>query len=602
MLNTRVLVSVISILLLLALGPAIQAQSVTFVQLTDPHLYDAGNHLLLQGAREEFLDNRAALDWAILQVNRLQGSGKRLDFVAITGDFGLDAPSPGLTSASIDQLVTSLGALQVKTILVVPGDNDLVSEQPSDIGRFRRFIQDLQSKLPDHTIADLSQNTVVINNIRLLGLNSASFRNANGKDKEANKAEQAKEMRRLAGEVKKGDPHIIFTHIPNLEDPYRGLTGKDIHEAWQVDKSISDSWNKIILSKEVIGIFAGHFHDPRRIVYAQDYSWTNTRPDLITSTKTWIAPPLAAKLQEKAEPQARGYLLVTVTATGTVTAAPYWYANPAQVTAPVIDKAQNLTEGDEATKDAEWQKAADAYKEALASSDAGTRAAANRGYHRARDEMRGLWWRQKLLHRMETYFTENSVEFMLKLVLVLVLAVVLGIFLHRKWTWLRERLHFLLGRLFRPRTSPIIMTPVKYTTDAPSELFAAEMGAAEENLRSILSAVLAAPVVHSRRGAAVTLYLPSQGFQQAIDSLPEMKGVDLGKIAKFALALFRYFSWRVESGIGTANNQAVGIASLRNAWTVTMTWRVSGPISSNLDVGPLARELAYNILGLPFIG
>lgn len=602
MLNARVLVSSISILLLLALGPAIQAQSVTFVQLTDPHLYDAGNHLVPQGAREQFLDNRAALDWAILQVNRLQGSGKRLDFVAITGDFGLDAPSPGLTSASIDQLVTSIGALQVKTILVVPGNNDLVNEQPSDIGRFRKFIQDLQSKVPDHTIADLSQNTVVINNIRLLGLNSASFKNANGKDREANKAEQSKEMRRLAGEVKKGEPHIIFTHIPNLEDPYRGLTGKDIHEAWQVDKSISDSWNKIILSKEVIGIFAGHFHDPRRVVYSQDYSWTNTRPDLVTSTKTWIAPPLAAKLQEKAEPQARGYLLVTVTATGTVAAAPYWYAIPAQVSSPVIDKAQNLMEGDEATKDEEWQKAVDAYKEALASSDAGTRAAANRGYQRARDEMRGLWWRQKLLHHLETYFKENWVEFVSKLVLVVVLALVLGILLYRKWTWLRERLDFLPERLFRRRTSPIIMTPVKYTTDAPSELFAAEMGAAGENLRSILSAVVAAPVVHSRRGAAVTLYLPSQGFQQAIDSLPEMKGVDLGKIAKFALALFRYFSWRVESGVGTANNQAVGIASLRNAWTVTMTWRVSGPISSALDVGPLARELAYNILGLPFIG
>jgi Calcineurin-like phosphoesterase len=596
MLNKRVLVSSISVLLLLALSPALLAQSVTFVQFTDPHLYDAGAYLLPEGAKEEFLDNRAALDWAILQTNRLQASGKHLDFVAITGDFGLDAPSPGLTPSSIDQLATSLGALQVNMILVVPGNNDLVDEPPSDISRFRKFVQDLQARLPNYIIIDLCQRTVVVNRIRLLGLDSSSFENANGKDKEANRAEQLKEMQRVAGEVKKGEPHIIFTHIPDLEDPYRGSSGKDVHEAWQIDKSGSDIWKKIISSKEVIGVFAGHFHDPRRVVYAQDYSWADKKPDLATAVKTWVAPPLAAEFQEKAEPRARGCLLVTVTATGKVTATPYWYAIPTQVSSP-IDKASNLLEGDEATKDGEWQKAADAYKDALASSDAVTRAAATRGYQHARDEMRGLWWKQKLLHGLDTYFRENWVEFA-----ILILAALLVTLLYYKWTWLRHHTHLLLGELFRPRSSPIIMAPVKYTSDAPSELFAAEMAATGEHLRSILSTVLAAPIVHSRRGSTYTLYLPSPSFQQAIESLPEMKGVDLGKIAKFVFAVFRFLSWRVESGIGTANNQAVGIALLRNAWTVAMIWRASGPMSSPLDVGPVARELAYNILGVPFVG
>lgn len=603
MLNKQIRVFTIALLLLLALGSASYAQSVTFVQLTDPHLYDSGSHLLPQAAKEELLDNRDAFDWAILQINRIETSGKHLDFVAITGDFGLDAPKPGLNPSSGDQLITSLAAVQIKLILVVPGNNDLVDEKPSDIGRFRKFVSDLQTKMPDHVIVDLSQHSIVVNNIHLLGLNSASFKNANGKDKETNSAVQLLEMQRLAGEIKSNEPHIVFTHIPSLEDPYRGQTGKEIHDAWQVDKTVSDAWKKIIASKEIIAVFAGHFHDPRRTVYSQDYGWADHKPDQQIGSKTWVAPPLAAKLQEKSDPQARGYLLVTATAGGKVTSAPVWYTISAQTSSPV-DKAQNLLEGDEAAKDGEWQKAADAYKEALVSSDPATRNAASRGYQRARDEMRGLWWRQKLLHRLELYFKENWVQLVLELLfgLLLLLAVLLAIFLYYKLTWLHHRVHILLERLFRTRNSPIIMTPVKYTTDAPSELFAAEMAAAGENLRSLLSTVVASPVVHSRRGAAFTLYLPSQGFQQAIDSLPELKGADLGKIAKFVFALFRYFSWRVESGVGTATNQAVGVASLRNAWTVAMTWRVSGPISNALDVGPLARELAYNILGLPFVG
>ena len=80
---------IISILILIWPHSALRAQSVSFVQMTDPHCFDAGKHLLSQGAREEFINNRSALDWAILQTNKLEASGRRVDFVAITGGFGL---------------------------------------------------------------------------------------------------------------------------------------------------------------------------------------------------------------------------------------------------------------------------------------------------------------------------------------------------------------------------------------------------------------------------------------------------------------------------------------------------------------------------------
>ncbi len=591
MLKRSASVFIIIVVLLLALTSGLSGQTVTFVQLTDPHLYDAGNRLLPQGAREQYLDNRAALEWAILQINKLQSSGKCLDFVVITGDFGLDVPK-GASPPSVDDYARPLNALQQKTILVVPGNNDLVGEKPADIGRFRRFVADLQAQMPGHTVIDVSQTSVTLNNIRLLGLNSASFKNADGKDALTNRTDQLNEMKRLEKEIIPGQPHIIFTHIPNVEDPYRGPSGNKIHEAWQVDKSVLDTWDRVVSSREVIGVFAGHFHDPRRIVYGQDYGWTSRRPNVVDARKTWIAPPLAAKLQEDADPQARGFLLVSASATGKITATISWYGFAAQSTSPV-DKASNLLEGDEAARDEDWQKAAQAYDQALASTDSSVRASAIRGFQRAHEEMRSLWWRQKLLHSIRTYFEENWVEFVLKLLAVLVLV------------WLvianRQRLRGLVKWWIRTRTSPIIITPAKYTTDAPVDLFAAEMKAASENLGSVLKSVVAAPLVHSRSGSGMTLYLPSQGFQEIIAGLPDVKGINLGKIAAFVMSVVRYFSWHIESGLATSSSQAVAVASLRQGWRTEMTWRVSGPISNPLDVAALSRELAYNVLGIPFV-
>jgi hypothetical protein len=589
--NKLALVSIISLLFLLVLAPPLWAQTVTFVQLTDPHLYDAGAHLLQQAAREEVLDNRDALDWAILQINRLQTSGKNVDFVAITGDFGLDAPSPGVTSSSVEELARSLGALQVTMILVVPGNNDLVNEKPSDIGRFRGFIADLQTRLPDHVLVDLTQRTVVVNNIRLLGLDSASFKNNDGKDKIINRPDQLKEMRRLSAEIKEGHPHIIFTHIPDIEDPYRGLKGTEIHHAWQVDKTVSDSWNHIISTKEIIGVFAGHFHDPRRSVYAQDYSWTSTKPDLLTATKTWVAPPLAAKFQENANPQARGFLLVTASATGKVSAVPFWYGISPQPTLPA-DKAESILDGDESIKDGDWQKAADAYGRALTSSDPSTRTAAKTGYEKAREHMRSFPWDQILIRRLTQYLRHNWIELIVKLLLAILLLTGIAAFI--------RSLSRSLKQPYDGNKPPILLAPAKYTPDAPSELFAAEMVAATEELRESFSAVSADPYIRSAQINS-TLFHPSQSFQHVIDSIPDIKGVNLGRVATFFINVFQYFSWHVESGIAIHADQAVGIAFLRRAWKTQMVLRASGTITSPIDVLRISRELAYNILGLPFV-
>src|ERR1700732_1941284 len=71
-------------------------QSLTFVQITDSHLFDSGKKRPGDGPEKELInateriDSRLAWDWALLQINRMVESGKTVDFVVFTGDFGLE--------------------------------------------------------------------------------------------------------------------------------------------------------------------------------------------------------------------------------------------------------------------------------------------------------------------------------------------------------------------------------------------------------------------------------------------------------------------------------------------------------------------------------
>jgi hypothetical protein len=580
LLNKLTRVFSIAALLLLARSGTLHAQTVSFVQITDPHYFDAGKRSLPLASREEFLDNRQALDWAVLQTNRLQVAGKCLDFVAVTGDFGLEAVDDASIPAAAQDIAKSLGTLAVRRLFLIPGNNDLKDEKPSDIFRFREFVRALQLDLPDHEVVDLTQTTQLINGIRVVGLDSASFKNDGGKARETNKRVQLTEVNRVAAEITPNVPHIIFTHIPDLEDPYRGPSGKDIHLGWQVDQAIASKWSSILAAKEVVAVFAGHFHDSRRSVYLQDYSWAANRPDSISGKKTWIAPPIAAKAQQSELVQARGFSIATVSADGSVSVSPVWLSDARTSTPIAADKTASLLQGDEAARDHEWQQAATAYKDALGSTDPSTRKAASAGFMKANQEMRSPWWREASLRILPAWLSDHWFDLSCCLVICAVL--------------------FFIVRRFRhcgiPQdVNPIIFPPTKFTVDAPVELFAAEFLVAAQ--ADSEPDALAAGMVHSRE-TNVILLLPSTALQQAIDSAPEIRGLNLGKWATFLFAILRYFSWRVESGVGLDKTEAVSVATLRWGPYTRMVWRVSGSVGGPLDVALLAKKLAYNVRGL----
>jgi hypothetical protein len=545
------------------------AQTVTFVQLTDAHLFDAGKHRSVQAGYQDYLDNRSSLEWAVYQTNGLAAKGKCIDFVIFTGDFGMEDVDP---KDAAREVAPFFRALIVKRILLVPGNNDLKDENPSDIGRFQAFVTQLAQLLPDHQVTDLTQTTETVNGIRLVGLNSASFKNENGKLQAVNTATEQAEMRRVETEIQPRQPTLIFTHIPNLEDPNPDET----RNAWNLAPEIQTVWERIINRDEVLGVFAGHFHDARRTVYMQDYSWAEKKPTAVEGRKTWVAPPLAVKFQTEAKPQARGLLLVTVGSDGKIVAFPRWfgYVDPDAIP----DKDAILLQAETEANRGYWERALSFYSQALSSTDPGVHAAAEHGYLYARDRMRrGHMWKRVIW---------GSLIFLG----VLTIAVVLYRVAKNSKTE-------------RDQGAFVIESPGKMTADAPVELFGAALVQASDEIRAVYSTerlLRNVGLSDAGTGAAFTV-LSGAGdvLKDIADSIPDVRGVKVGKIFERIPDIYRYiFKLRLECSLGVYDDgsSACVQASLKFRSTVLKTWVESANAAERGSASEPAQVAAVKAL------
>src|SRR6266403_2082687 len=159
------------------------AQTLRFVQITDAHIFDAGKRCKGDLKQLEQEDNLQAIRWAIQETNAINWRNHvnpgipKVSFLVFTGDFGLENVDPALSGkppsradtpckdgsqsdfkdpiASVDiqgaaERFAGLFAHLDKEIIIflVPGNNDLVEENPDDIGRYTKFVELLQQRLP----------------------------------------------------------------------------------------------------------------------------------------------------------------------------------------------------------------------------------------------------------------------------------------------------------------------------------------------------------------------------------------------------------------------------------------------------------------------
>jgi len=147
--------------------------------------------------------------------------------------------------------------------------------------------------------------------------------------------------------LKTGEHTFIFYHIPEIDDPFpafgartaedkdklakreidRGELGKDFpYSAWTVRPNVRTMWNEVVKNKDVKGLFAGHFHYPRRQIY-QGFGWVQGSTYLSGSlTKLLVCPPVASKRQGDAPVQARGFREVSIDCgSGKINSTIFWY-------------------------------------------------------------------------------------------------------------------------------------------------------------------------------------------------------------------------------------------------------------------------------------
>ena len=365
------------------------AQPVRFAQLNDPALLKSPR----RQTPSEWLEAQYALAWAVEVINRSVRSGKKLDFIVITGGFGLKDGDPASVAQLIPERVRALSAAMVPAVYVLPGEDDLEATGGIDNKSYEDFVSHLKQALQDKDVRDLATDSPAVLGIQIVGLNSASFGNDGGKLAQSNREAELREMDRLR-RATAGRPSIVFVPVPDLDDPTLLKLGKSAAGSWHIDDTVRLAWNGLLDQSEILAVFSGHLRSSTRGVYSRDYSWTLNQPGPAAALKTWVCPPLTAP-SARPEPFLRGFCIGTVAHSGEVSVATNWFP-PAVGTEPA-DKNDKLAEGNAYEKDKDYDRASAAYQQALSSNDDWVRGQAESRFERAVKLAKDRTWEGTLL-------------------------------------------------------------------------------------------------------------------------------------------------------------------------------------------------------------
>lgn len=368
---------------------------VRFAHITDLHIFEETKWE--DEAKISTVDFSISINKINEISNQLKDMSKEpLAFVLLSGDIGVgkliktDTKTGGLVKDSqkwnqaVDSIAKIIKISQVKTWLVIPGNNDLYKEDPTSINFFRDFIEELHHK-PEMKTANISiidfrleasqqiqpsspPGTYIIGDFIFMGWDNSYFKNNNSvnhyQDNDArmipiSKTLEYKSVQKLSDRLKesKAKYAYLFYHIPDIDDPYlihfdkfshnnivskrlrdarklssRFANGLYPYSAWTVPLDVRRAWeNTVTKSRKkgplVKGLFAGHFHDHKKATYLSTL-WLKTKKykDEILN-KLYLAPPVAVKNQTQypLSQRATGGQIITINDKGGITREIFWF-------------------------------------------------------------------------------------------------------------------------------------------------------------------------------------------------------------------------------------------------------------------------------------
>jgi len=631
-------------------------QDITFAQITDAHLFDAGKKRHGQGVFEESLDNRAALHWAILEINRIDATVRRLNFVVFTGDWGLEnvrltddseqrqkckCPPPAgtgegpvpsvLLDVAVSEVATELRALVVSNVFLVPGTNDICNGDPRDLHRYAEFVLKLQEHFPGRVIRDLTHSAEVLNAKRdaklteflrvsgslsravaapppagedevlgfhLLGMNSASFEQRSKYDLIGADApgHPDYEIGRVQAAIANGQSYLIFTHVPDLKDPAPGPQPSGSRRPAAVNQPAWDLNSRDIQAWEdkIVGRteVLGVFAGH---LHSSDRSMYGAASE---------KHPLAVR---------------------TNVAAKTWVAPPLAVKDQFAQSDSKTARGfllatitgtGGASVQPYWYETLD--QKAASEGDA----TLSEGRADARD---GNWDDAAKKYAEAMKSSDSRVRASASQAYLDARAVTrtawwqIGkYFPPLRWAFIHPWRMFvgfllvlvLLVYIAYRRFSPFdgqaqVHTPKKLTETTNVDLFASQLSQGARDVADVLEWF----GVNTFAGSVTLLALPTEVTQSLVDSFPDVGGVKINKVIAFLLAIIGYFGWRVESQVGFCPTSPAApggqpgpsgemrvFASLRWGWFTKANWGLARPARDAYDMSRPAFALAARIL------
>jgi hypothetical protein len=313
---------------------AITASAQTrFVQITDPHVFDADQPTRYETLgkskqKARVLDAERAFRGALLTINAQIAAGAKYEFIVITGDLGVAHLHRPVGEAA-KRMASWLRVSKVDRFLFVPGNNDVGNSQER-IDNYKQFLASLKKLLPNR-IVDLCEQPLIDSQGRLfIGHNTASYKS----DLERHMPDLLLLRERISAASRSVSQIYLFVHIAGVDDPHLIEIEKPDpkqpefpYSSWGVNGEVRQAWHSLLAESSVKGLFAGHFHSSNRSFYQRPLTWVRGRYPKEVVEKTFLCPPLSAKYQWDRSSRARGFQIVTLDQEGRPSVQIYWYNN-----------------------------------------------------------------------------------------------------------------------------------------------------------------------------------------------------------------------------------------------------------------------------------